>query len=89
MGIVLVDEKKRSFLSEQLKQQLKNKRMIFPKRELELSGTVGQGTDVIFAPNYNAVGCICIGEAGLVYKGYLDTAIGKEIVAVKTGKGMY
>ena len=26
------------------------------------------------------------GESGLVYKAYLDTAIGKELVAVKTGK---
>ena len=30
---------------------------------------------------------IISGESGLVYKGYLDTAIGKELVAVKTGKG--
>ena len=28
------------------------------------------------------------GELGLVYKAYLDTAIGTEIVAVKTVKGM-
>ena len=27
------------------------------------------------------------GESGLVYKGYLDTPLGKELVAVKTGKG--
>ena len=27
------------------------------------------------------------GESGLVYKGYLDTALGKELVAVKIGKG--
>ena len=29
------------------------------------------------------------GESGLVYKGYLDTALGKELVAVKTGKGKF
>ena len=28
------------------------------------------------------------GESGLVYKAYLDTAVGKEIVAVKTVKGV-
>ena len=30
-----------------------------------------------------------LGESGLVYKGYLDTAVGKELVAVKTVKGKY
>ena len=29
------------------------------------------------------------GVSGLVYKGYLNTALGKELVAVKTGKGYY
>ena len=29
-----------------------------------------------------------IGESGLVYKGYIDTALGSELVAVKTGKGI-
>ena len=28
------------------------------------------------------------GESGLVYKGYIDTSIGSELVAVKTGKGI-
>ena len=28
------------------------------------------------------------GESGLVYRAYLSTAIGKELVAVKTGKGI-
>ena len=27
------------------------------------------------------------GESGLVYKGYLNTTLGKELVAIKTGKG--
>ena len=30
---------------------------------------------------------ITAGESGLVYKAYLNTAVGKELVAVKTGKG--
>ena len=32
--------------------------------------------------------CPPSGESGLVYKVYIDTAVGKELVAVKTGKGM-
>ena len=28
-----------------------------------------------------------VGESGLVYKGYIDTPLGSELVAVKTGKG--
>ena len=35
----------------------------------------------------NISNCISTGESGLVYKGYLDTALEKELVAVKTGKG--
>ena len=30
---------------------------------------------------------IHIGESGLVYKGYIDTPSGSELVAIKTGKG--
>jgi serine/threonine protein kinase len=29
------------------------------------------------------------GESGLVYKAYIDTAVGKELVAVKTGKALF
>ena len=29
-----------------------------------------------------------VGESGLVYKGYIDTSVGSELVAVKTGKGI-
>ena len=29
-----------------------------------------------------------VGESGLVYKGYIDTPLGSELVAVKTGKGI-
>ena len=28
-----------------------------------------------------------VGESGLVYKGYMDTPLGSELVAVKTAKG--
>ena len=36
-------ESERSFLSAQLKQQLKNKRMLFSVNEIDLSVTIGQG----------------------------------------------
>ena len=29
-----------------------------------------------------------VGESGVVYKGYIDTSLGSELVAVKTGKGI-
>ena len=29
-----------------------------------------------------------VGEFGLVYKGYIDTPLGSELFAVKTGKGI-
>ena len=29
-----------------------------------------------------------VGESGLVYRGYIDTSLGYELVAVKTGKGI-
>ena len=38
------------------------------------------------------VKAVCVlfhaGESGLVYKAYINTALGKELVAVKTGKGI-
>ena len=42
-NVILSDATKRTFLSEQLKQQLKDKRMVFSKNELQLTSTVGQG----------------------------------------------
>ena len=42
-NVIFLDATKRSFLSEQLKQQLKDKRMVFSKNELQLTSTVGQG----------------------------------------------
>ena len=32
---------------------------------------------------------IISGESGLVYRGYIDRGAGRELVAVKTGKGTY
>ena len=42
----------------------------------------------------NAIACLTflniysVGESGLVYKGYMDTPLGSELVAIKTGKGI-
>ena len=43
LHLLLTDVRNRSYLSEQLKQQLKDQRMIFSKSELQLTSTVGQG----------------------------------------------
>ena len=43
LHLLLTDVRKRSYLSEQLKQQLKDQRMIYSKSELQLTSTVGQG----------------------------------------------
>ena len=43
MTLFTADETKRSVFSAQLKEQLKHKRMIYTKDELDLSTTVGQG----------------------------------------------
>ena len=70
-----------------LRQQLENKKMIYSKDQIQLSTTVGQGIMAIL----HIINVECnnpLGESGLVYKGYVTTSIGKELVAVKTGKGI-
>ena len=63
--------------------------MIYSKDQLELRSTIGQGVfHVIFFKCKQQLSCIISGESGLVYKGYIKTSIGKELVAIKTGKGM-
>ena len=37
--------------------------------------------------HFNISNLIHVGESGVVYKGYIDTSLGSELVAVKTGKG--
>ena len=65
--------------------------MVFSKRDLELTSTVGQGVVYISRLFWQSTITVIVvsGESGLVYKGYLNTALGKELVAVKTGKGYY
>ena len=63
--------------------------MLFEKNNLTLSKIIGQGkqyhSSVI---NLNYSGSIIAGESGLVYRGYIDRGAGRELVAVKTGKGI-
>ena len=65
--------------------------MVFSKRDLELTSTVGQGVVYISRLFWQSTITVIVvsGESGLVYKGYLNTALGKELVAVKTGKGYH
>ena len=78
-----------SSLLERLKQQLENKRMIYLKDQLELTTTVGQGKFYItdFEHKQDILQNNISGESGLVYKGYIKTSVGKQLVAIKTGKG--
>jgi hypothetical protein len=55
---------------EQLKSELKCKKMLFSKNCMKLSDVVGQGS------------------SGLVYRGYLDSGDNRDIVAIKTCKGI-
>ena len=41
--LMIIDHSKRSNLLQHLKEQLKNKRMIYSKDQLELSSAIGQG----------------------------------------------
>ena len=61
--------------------------MIYLKDQIELSTTIGQGINAyvfIRVRQQNIAG-----ESGLVYRGYIKTAVGNKLVAVKTGKGLY
>ena len=62
--------------------------MIYLKDQLELTTIVGQGNFHIIHLEDILQNIIISGESGLVYKGYIKTSVGKELVAIKTGKGM-
>ena len=82
-----IGERRRSELLLHLQEQLESKKMIYSKNQLQLSSTIGQG---IYIPDifHFAIIILIAGESGLVYKAYINTAVGKELVAVKTGKGI-
>ena len=82
-----IDETKKCELLQHLRKQLTNKKMIYSKNQLQLSTTVGQGSFCVYALFRYYMRYKFSGESGLVYKAYINTAIGKELVAVKTGKG--
>ena len=63
--------------------------MIYFKDQLELTTTVGQGKfHIIHFEHKQHISHNLSGESGLVYKGYIKTSVGKDLVAIKTGKGM-
>ena len=70
--------------------ELKKKNMLFPKSDLELGRVIGQGgegwgkSNILFSGH-----SIITGESGLVYRGYVKRGAFTELVAIKTGKGMY
>ena len=80
-----IDETRRSELLLRLQEQLESKKMIYSKNQLQLSSTVGQG--ILYTIPIMSFTLSISGESGLVYKAYMNTAVGKELVAVKTGKG--
>ena len=87
MSLGGIDESQKSSLLQHLQEQLTNKNMIFTKNQIQLSNTVGQGISYTHFKSQLVCMIIISGESGLVYKAYINTAIGRELVAVKTGKG--
>ena len=68
-----------------------NKGMLFTKDQIRLSKVVGQGNIILISLILRDVcfdnGLIDTGETGVVYKAFLDTSDGTELVAIKTVKG--
>ena len=72
-------------LRKQLQDELSQKHMLFGKHHIQLGGVVGQGN---FCDELKPCKMYVAGESGLVYRGYITTGEGCELVAIKTGKGM-
>ena len=70
---------------QQIRDKLETKKMIYSKDQIELTATIGQGSNACVFIRVMKI--VIAGESGLVYRGYIKTAIGKELIAVKTGKG--
>ena len=80
-------ESQRSSLLQHLQEQLTNKNMNFYQKSDPIikycwSRYISCHNTIIHYVQFS-------GESGLVYKAYINTAIGRELVAVKTGKGIY
>ena len=74
---------------EQLQQDLSKENMFFSKDSIEIFKVIGQGTCMVCV----ACGNVCVpyiftGESGVVHRGYFKTRAGKQLVAVKTCKGI-
>ena len=66
--------------------------MLFPKSSLQLGKVIGQGEEqgetLLFScPRFYII-TLNLGESGLVYQGYVMRGACKELVAIKTGKGI-
>ena len=63
--------------------------MLFPKSSLQLGRVIGQGEEqgepLLSTFLYITLN---LGESGLVYQGYVMRGACKELVAIKTGKGI-
>ena len=77
---------------EQLQQDLSKKNMFFSKDSIEIFKVIGEGM-------YMNMVCVVLmdiyvchifltGQSGVVYRGYFKTQAGKQLVAIKTCKGM-
>ena len=77
---------------EQLQQELSKKNMIFSKDSIEISKVIGQGTCIhnieCCSNRYMYISYILTGESGVVHRGYFKTRGGKQLVAIKTCKGI-
>ena len=72
----------------QLKEDLGKKNMLFPKSCIELTRVIGQGIYWGNPLSSLAMLVVITGESGLVYRGYVKRGEMKELVAIKTGKGI-
>ena len=74
----------------QLKEDLGKKNMLFPNSCIELTRVIGQGTCIYWGNPLSSQAMLVVitGESGLVYRGYVKRGEMKELVAIKTGKGI-
>ena len=84
-SLLLPGDDRRADILQQIQGKLERKKMIYSKDRIELTATIGQGSNArVFI---RVMKIVIAGESGLVYRGYIKTAIGNELIAVKTGKG--
>ena len=84
-SLLLPGDDRRADILQQIQGKLERKKMIYSKDRIELTATIGQGSNACVFIRVMKI--VIAGESGLVYRGYIKTAIGNELIAVKTGKG--